>query len=873
MSAVLLERAEELEVLGAALVAARDGRGSVVLVAGEAGIGKSSLIRSFVAGIGQEIRLLFGACDDLTTPRTLGAVRDAFAGRSPRVEQILADGARDDLLVGVLAELTDPARPTVLVVEDIHWADDATLDVLRYVSRRIDGCPAMLVVSYRDDEIGRDHPAQRLLGGLGGMPAHRVVVPRLTRAAVATLAGGNVATSAALYKLTSGNAFYVTEVVATGDVADGPVGTVPLTVVDAVLARVDQLPPTVRTALDQLAVVPSQADLPLARALVGELTVLADAERRGVLEVRADAVAFRHELARRAVEDSLPVSERMRLHARVLEVLVARDEPDLPRVVHHAVAAGDQTRVIELAPRAAARAAQAGSPAQEITYHRLLLEREHLLGAAEIAGVHQQLAAALWMVDEPAESMEHGLAAVRIREELGDVAALGEALFLLGPSQWVLTHTDDSLAGMARAVELLSSVPESPARTLALLWQAVALSMSGRRDDLAVAERAAASARRTGVPELLAFSTLCLGRARLLHGEPDEGLELMRAGLTAARAAGAHAIALMAYGSTVMDLFTLARYEECRRRLDEAILYANECEVWFFVTSWQAYAHRLQALHGEVDEAILGLREIVGASSDGEKGSLRYALAPLARLLARRGADDAPAMLARARDFAHRADCYQEWFTTGLAEIETAWLTDRTADADDAVTRLEELTTPRGRETERGELIRWKRRLGLPHDVPPGCPPVFAAGIRGDWHDAAAGWEAIGAPYEQALELLDSGQADPTLRALQILDGLGAAPAAQLARRRLRALGVTQIPRGPRPANRANPAGLTDRQLDVARLLARGLSNAEIASHLVISLKTTDHHVSAVLAKLGVTNRRAVMVRGVDLGLVDSAGI
>ncbi len=869
MGAVLLERTRELELLGSTLTAARAGRGSVMLVAGEAGIGKSSLIRSFTAGVEEPTRVLFGACDDLVTPRTLGAIRDAFAGHSGRVEQILASGTRDDLLVGVLDELTDPARPTVLVIEDIHWADDATLDVLRYVSRRIEGSSAMVVVSYRDDETGRDHPAQRLLGGLAGVPVHRIVVPRLTRAAVASLAGGNVATSAALYRLTAGNAFYVTEVVASGD---GAAGTVPLTVVDAVLARVDQLSPPVRTALDQMAVVPSQVDLPLARALVGELTVLSEAERRGVLEVRPDALAFRHELARRAVEDSLPASERMRAHARVLEVLTARDDPDLPRVLHHAVAAGDQERVVELAPRAAARAAQAGSPAQEITYCRLLLEREHLLGAAETAGVRQQLATALWMVDEPAESLEHAQAAVRIREELGDVAALGEALFVLGPSQWTLTRTEESLAGMARAVELLSSVPETPARTLALLWQAVALSMSGRRDDLVVAERAADSARRTGVPEFLAFSMLCVGRARLLHGEPDEGLELMRAAVTAARNVGAHSVALIAYGSTLMDLFTLARYEECRRCLDEAIQYANECEVWFYVTSWQAYGHRLQALHGDVDEAIAGLREVVDASSEGEKGSLRYALAPLARLLARRGADDAPAMLARALDYAHRADCYHGWLSTGLAEIETAWLAGLPAGAEDAVTRLDELTARPGRETERGELNRWKRRLELPHEVPPGCPEVFAAGIRGDWQDAATGWAALGAPYEQALELLDSGEVAPTLNALQILDGIGAAPAARMARRRLRALGVSQIPRGLRPASRANPAGLTDRQLDVARLLARGLSNSEIAAHLVISPKTADHHVSAVLAKLGVANRRAVMIRAADLGLAETTG-
>ncbi|GLZ44323.1 hypothetical protein Acsp06_05080 [Actinomycetospora sp. NBRC 106375] len=217
MAAGLLERTEELGTLDAALASAAGGRGSVVLVAGEAGIGKSTLIRSFTAGPWADTRVLAGACDDLITPRTLGAVREAFSGRSPRLEELLARGARDDLLAGVLAELTDPVRPTVLVVEDVHWADDATLDVLRYVCRRVERTSAVVVVSYRDDEIGRDHPAQRLLGGLTGVPVHRLAVPHLSAAAVASLAGGTALASAELYRLTGGNPFYVTEVVADGD--------------------------------------------------------------------------------------------------------------------------------------------------------------------------------------------------------------------------------------------------------------------------------------------------------------------------------------------------------------------------------------------------------------------------------------------------------------------------------------------------------------------------------------------------------------------------------------------------------------------------------------------------------------------------------
>ncbi|MFC5138525.1 ATP-binding protein [Actinomycetospora rhizophila] len=857
----LLERAAELGVLASTLPAAAAGQGSVVLLAGEAGIGKTSLIRAFVAAVPPGVRVLAGACDDLVTPRTLGAIRDAFAGHSPRLDRVLAEGTRDDVLVGVLAELVDPAeagRPTVLVVEDVHWADDATLDVLRYVSRRIERTSAVLVVSYRDDEVGRDHPAQRLLGGLAGTPAHRVVLPRLSQAAVARLAG---TTSGSLYALTGGNPFYVTEVVAAGEDA------VPLTVTDAVMARVQGLPAATRGALEQLAVVPSQVELPLARALLGDLTVLAEAERRGVLHVRPDAVAFRHELARRAVEDSLPASERMRAHTAVLDALLARDDVDLPRVLHHAVEAADDERVVALAPRAAARAARDGSFGQVVECHRLLLAREQLVPAAEVAAARHQLADALWAMDEPTEALEHGLAAVRILEELDDVAGLGVALIVLGPAQWSLARTAEAKVSLARAVALLESVPETPTRTHALLWNAVLLAMAGDGDVLGAAEAAAASAERTGAPEHLGMSLTCLGRARVIGGDHDAGLALMRRGVAETRAAGAHTFTLIAHGLLVLDLFALARFDECRRHLDEAIAYAEELETWFLATSWQAVGYRLQAVHGDWDGAIAGLRGIVGVRGEPERGSLRYALPPLARLLARRGDDDAPAYLAWTRDLAARAECYDVWWASGLLEIETAWLAGRPADADEALARLGELTARPGRELDRGELARWRQRLGRPVTVPAGARDVHAAGLRGDWEAAAAAWEAEGVPYDQALELLDSGAAEPTLRALRILDGLRAKPAARLARQRLRALGVSHIPRGPYAATRANPAGLSDRQVEVLRLLAESLTNAEIAARLVISEKTADHHVSAILGKLDVRSRREAAAVARTLGL------
>jgi predicted ATPase len=163
MTAGLLERDAELRRLRETLRGAGQGRGSVVLVSGEAGIGKTALVRRF-AWAAAQARVLVGACDDLVTPRTLGPFRDMARDAALALAEAVEPGAGREAVFGAVhQELA--GRPTVLVVEDVHWADDATLDVLRYLAWRIPELPCVLVLTYRD-ELGGDHPLRRVLGAL-----------------------------------------------------------------------------------------------------------------------------------------------------------------------------------------------------------------------------------------------------------------------------------------------------------------------------------------------------------------------------------------------------------------------------------------------------------------------------------------------------------------------------------------------------------------------------------------------------------------------------------------------------------------------------------------------------------------------------------
>ena len=284
---------------------------------GEPGIGKTSLVRAFADDAAQRARVLFSACDDLMAPRTLGPLRDAAAGSDGPLAAALADEQPVDAVFGgLLEELA--AEPTVLVVEDLHWADDATLDVLAYAARRIEHIGALIVLTCRDDHVDPRHPLHRFLGVLAGSPVRRLALRPLSHLGVRELAAGTGADADALYRVTRGNPFFVTEALASSGDA------VPVSVVEAVLARVGRLGAECREALDQLSVIPWHVDPDFAAALLGaRFEALAEAQAAGVLEDRADRVAFRHELARRAIEHSLPAIRRRQLNGSVVAALRA----------------------------------------------------------------------------------------------------------------------------------------------------------------------------------------------------------------------------------------------------------------------------------------------------------------------------------------------------------------------------------------------------------------------------------------------------------------------------------------------------------------------------------------------------------------------
>jgi len=852
----LLERDGALTALVGARDSAARGDGRAVFVTGEPGIGKTSLVTRFLRDLDAEARVLVGTCDDLSIPRPLGPIRDLVGKVSAELEGALSAGAAPhDIQTLLIVELELPPRPTVLVLEDVHWADDATLDAITVLGRRIGSLPALLVLTFRSGEVPPGHPLHAALGAVRAADSVALELAPLSQSAVASLVGDD---ADEVYAATGGNPFYVTELLGPRAPTD-----VPPSIANAVLGRASRLDDAERRLVELVSVVPTRVGTALLDAVMPGWTAAAvEPERRQLLEVDSMSVHFRHELARHAIRSSVPIAARRRLHAEILEALLAA-HADPADIVHHAEAAGARDVVADHALVAARRAAALESNREAYFHYRRASDFVERLPVPEQATVLEELATAAYAVGRLDDAFPALERAIDIYRDLGDDPAVGRCTRVLSRFHWFAGDGGLARSNALEAIAILEPLGESVelARAYSVLSQ---LAMLAEDADQALewGEQALELATRLGDESTRAHALVNIGTARNQRDHRDTATLLEAHGI--ADAAGDRHEAARALVNLSYTLMLWARPEEALVHAEHALDYAEQHEIQTLAAYIATTIAWLRLRAGEWDEAEqVALREIERASTVTQL----LAKTVSTELAVRRGDPDAGARLGDLAAQAERTGERQRILP--VLELETEWaLTTGAPMPTEQLERLLGEVPPRGWLPVR--VAAWAAVAGVDVELGEHPPSPHSHMLRRDWLGAADAFGEVGWPYDRALMLSLLDDEESLVEAIEIARGLGAEPLTRRVAGRMRELGI-RVPQGPREATRANPAGLTPRQLEVLALLAEGLTNAEIAERLVVSPRTAEHHVAAVLTKLQVTTRREAAQRASELGLLTRA--
>ncbi|HKR75595.1 MAG TPA: AAA family ATPase [Rhodanobacter sp.] len=848
----LVERDALVRRLQGDLHDAASAGGRVVLLAGEAGAGKTSLLQAF-ATVRGEAALWWGGCDALQTPHPLAPLQDVARCAAVGFGSLLAQAAdRVALFEAVLADLA--RAPVLFVIEDAHWADAATLDLLKFLGRRIERLPCLLVVSYRNDEVGAVHPLRRLIGELPPARSRHLDVPRLSPAGVETLARRALRSAAGIHATTQGNAFYVTELLRHG--TDG----VPRGVQDLVLARYAMLSPAAQDLVRLASVVPARIERWLVeRILAPDTAVLEECLTGGLLLAEEGTLAFRHELARAAIESSLSAPAAEALHARVLAELEQSGIPTtLARLAHHAAHARDREAVLRLAPRAADEASRRGAHKEAAAHLRNALAHAQGSGDARKAQWLDCLAYECYLTERIGEAIAAREASLQLWRTGGDALRAGDALRWLSRLNWYNGRNAPAVQHADAAVATLQALP--PGRELAMAYsnRAQLHMLAGECTQArAWGGKALALARTLGDVEIEIHALNNIGSARFGEGDAAGRADLERS-LALALEHGCEEHAARAY--TNLGYITAAHgdYAQADGWLERGITYCEARDL----DSWTRYMSACRA------EVALWLGDWSFAAEHAEQLLQQPGLAPISRMLAlvvqgrlraRRGEADAQGPLDEALALALPTAEFMRIGPVSAARAEAAWLRgDSQAIAAEVETAWRHFTGTTYLAQVAGELAYWRHRAEVSGKAVGGAAlqtdEPFVLQIAGCWREAASAWAARGCIYESARALAE-GDAGARIEALARFEQLGACVDAEMLRKALHATGVRGVPRGPRPSTQSNPNHLTVREAEILQLLCAGLKNAEIARRLHRSVRTVDHHLAAIFIKLGVASR------------------
>jgi DNA-binding CsgD family transcriptional regulator len=849
----LIERDGFLELLRSRFKTIAESEGHCVFVTGEAGIGKTSLMKAFCKEIKDECTVYQGACDALFTPRPLAPLYDIIWQvnknlwpTSHNIEE------RTELFAAFFRELTNQKGRTVIVFEDIHWADEATLDFIKFFGRRITQLPCLFILTYRDDESPFFSSMRNIIAQLPPDTFTRLHLTPLSREAVTHMASKKGYNGEDVYTISGGNPFYVTEILASYSPG------VPENVKDAILAIYDRLDEGTRNAWQICSVIPEGLEINrFAKIKSSSDNGLDHCFALKIIIVKNNRVIFKHELYRRTIEASLSPFKRIALNKKMLDLFLDsfEKEGEVERIVQYAKNANENKLVTKYAPIAARKAACVGAHVEASRLFFTAIEYSEGNDEGQLADFYEAYAYECYLTNEVKEAIIYTGKLLAILKHKVDIEKTGNCLRFLSRLWWLNGDRERAERFARQAIDFLDNGPSSSAKAMAfsnmsqlkMLFDQFAESMSW-------GEKAITIARELGDEEVLSHALNNVGSVQMnLQPSKQKGVELLQESLAIALRNSFHEHAARAYSNLGSNGVKMKDYGFAKKILDEGIRYCEERDL----DSWRLNMLSLKAYlnleTGNWDKAYSIAEQLV-ENEDKPRAFKINALVVIATIKMRRGNDDALPMLLQAKTRAFETKELQRIIPSLIALLEYEWLTGRVIINKEDLDQITGIIEQSIDSAIKSEFAFWlwkarKQRLEL-KEVFEGYESYSAAKVQ----NAVAFWERCGNPYAQAMALFEGKETDKR-KAVTIVQKLGATAVNERFKLEMRASGIKSIPRGIRKTTQSNPAFLTNREMDTLQLLKQGLQNKEIASRLFISAKTVDHHISSILFKLDVNSR------------------
>ncbi len=929
LSSAMVGRSDELDVLTSALNDVRQGRPRLVLVGGEAGIGKTRLVEELIARA-EGATTLVGGCVDLGDDALpfapfATALREPMRAAGVADLVALAGGASDDRrrlyeAVADLLERESAERPILLVLEDLQWADRSTRELLAFLGRALQAVPVLIVGTYRNDELHRQHPLRPFLAEVS-RSVPRVDIAPLDEAAVTQMLTDlwqrppTDDEVASYYERSDGNPFMLQELASCS--ADS---ALPQSLRDVMLMRVDRLAPETQSVLRIAALIGNVVSHRLLAVVCADGGIAEDSLDAALRELvdsamlvphDDDSYQFRHSLLREYVHGDLMPGEHSRIHAAIAQALT--DQPALGdpqqyqlEIAHHWRAAHDLPRALPAAYQAASAAGRVHAYAEQLRMYERVLELWPVLpDAGEVLetdeySVLMDAATAAARADEQERFLALTDRAVLFARRDGDIARTAEALARRGRQQ-LHRNIDRSIDDIHEALAILPPDP-SPERAQASEALAASLLLRGDVAEALVSARdAAAMAQAVGDAVTENSALVTVGTALVDAGEVDEGLTMMRKALAGARAAGDDHVAGRALTNLSDALCGTGRHREAIEMAEQALDVAARVgllrtnsplpmaniadarihlgdlagaeevlvptieDAGLSAAGVGVLSATVAMLRGDLDSA----EELLRATrvAQGEVRRLPQDALPDLQLSSAialtRGDVDGVLELALPELRSPVSNGYPRyyWPIIVIAAEAAARLVAR--DPDHQVSRqvqdaLEVIESASAAQPIAGESgVAWKAHVEVLIDA------AHGKASKEQWLQVASAYAKIDEPIVQAHALLQAseraaaqGERADAAHLIREADGLACRVGPGLLRTATdaaaRRLGVDLDPVGPKAST---PFGLTDREIEVLRLVSTGQSNKQIAQELYISPKTASVHVSNILAKLGVTGR------------------